>query len=95
MMADVESRLRDIGTEMRRLTSLKLRAQEELETLEITKRIQEQKERLASLRQQAQGAGVQDEETRAEIQRLEQAISEDSDRAAQRIMIHHTEPRPQ
>lgn len=90
MMADVESRLAEIAGDLRRIESLKRTAEEELETLEITRRIDQQRERLSSLR--ARSVEELTDETRAEIRELEQSISADSERAAKRILVHRTPP---
>ena len=90
MMSDVESRLAEIDGDLRRIGWLRRTAEEELETLEITRRIDQQRERLDSLR--AQSAEEQSEEARAEIHQLEQSISADSERAAKRILVHRPTP---
>ena len=92
MVRDVETRLDEIEADLRRLGLLKGTAHEELETLELTKRIEDQREKLQSLRARAQESGAVDEKTLAEIRHLERSISEDSDLAAQRIMVHHVPP---
>ncbi|TAK30612.1 MAG: hypothetical protein EPO21_18880 [Chloroflexota bacterium] len=90
MMADIEDRLAEIDGDLRRIDLLKRTAEEELETLEITRRIDQQRERLASLHAQAERTGDLSEETRAEIRQLEQSISADSERAAKHILVRRT-----
>jgi hypothetical protein len=73
MMADVEERLAHAEATRRALHAIRERAELELESLQLTKRVQEAKARLAET------------SDAAEIARLHQVINESSERAAQTI----------
>jgi hypothetical protein len=73
MMADVEERLTHVEASRHGLRTIRERAELELESLQLTKRVEEAKARLAE---------TQDE---AEIARLQQIIHDSSERAAQTI----------
>ena len=73
-MADIEDKLAHAERRLGHLAAVKKRAQEELESLELTKIIEEAKAELAALR--ARGGAAE------EIGRLEHLIAEASQRAA-------------
>lgn len=88
--AEIEERLADALATRRRLLAIKKSAQEELEALLLIKRVDEARQSLANLRQRLQGPS-EDEETLAEIRRLEQFIAEHSKRAEAAITASYQE----
>jgi hypothetical protein len=80
MLADVEERLTHIDAKSRSLAAIRKRAENELESLQLTKSIEEAKVLLHEL--QARQA---DPESQAEIVRLRSLINEASERAAKNI----------
>jgi low affinity Fe/Cu permease len=91
MMADVQERLSHLEATSKSLAAIRKRAENELESLQLTKGIEEAKVLLAEL-QAKQAAALQDaadalspEEIQSEIARLRQLINEASERAAQTI----------
>jgi len=88
--AEIEERLADALATRRRLLAIKKTALEELEALELIKRVDEARRSLADLRQRLQVAG-EEEETLAEIHRLEQFIAEHSKRAEAAITASYQE----
>jgi hypothetical protein len=90
MLADVEERLAAIEVKARSLASVRKRAEVELESLQLTKGIEEAKALLQDLRaRQAaplEGSDALDaREIQAEIARLQTLINEASERAAKTI----------
>jgi hypothetical protein len=90
MLADVQERLAHIDARSRSLAAIRKRAENELESLQLTKGIEEAKVLLHEL--QAKQAGPIDaadalspSEIQAEIARLRSLINEASERAAQNI----------
>lgn len=90
MLADVQERLTHIGNTSQALAAIRKRAEIELESLTLTKGIEEAKVLLQQL--QAKQAGPFDAadalspaEIQAEIARLQALINEASERAAQNI----------
>ncbi|MDQ6672843.1 MAG: hypothetical protein M3069_19215 [Chloroflexota bacterium] len=91
MLADVDERLAHVEATLRSLAAIRKRAENELESLLLTKRIGEAKVLLHEL--QAKQAGPIDDaadalspaEIQAEIARLRTLINEASERAAQTI----------
>ncbi|MBV9358975.1 MAG: hypothetical protein JO023_25995 [Chloroflexi bacterium] len=73
MMADVDERLAHVEASRRNLSAIRERAELELESLQLTKRVEEAKAQLAETRDEA------------EIARLQQVINDSSERAAQTI----------
>jgi hypothetical protein len=80
MLADVEERLTHVEAKSRSLAAIRKRAENELESLQLTKSIEEAKVLLREL--QARQA---DPENQAEIARLRSLINEASERAAKNI----------
>jgi hypothetical protein len=80
MLADVQERLAHIDAKSRSLAAIRKRAENELESLQLTKGIEEAKVLLHEL--QAKQAAP---EIQAEIARLHALINEASERAAQNI----------
>jgi len=95
MLGDVQERLSHIEATSRALGAIRKRAADELESLQLTKGIEEAKVMLHEL--QARQAAPIDEpdalspaEIQAEITRLRSLINEASERAAQNINRAHT-----
>jgi len=90
MLADVEERLAAIEVKARSLSTVRKRAELELESLQLTKGVEEAKVLLQAL-QARQSAPLEAPdaltaaEIQAEIQRLQSLINEASERAAQSI----------
>ena len=89
-MAEIEERLADSLASRRRLLVIKKTALEELEALELIKRVDEARSKLETLRQQSQATGLVDE-ILAEIRGLEQFIAENSKRAEWAITAAYQE----
>jgi hypothetical protein len=91
MMADVQERLTHLDSTSKSLAAIRKRAANELESLQLTKGIEEAKVLLAELQaKQAAALGetadaLSPEQIQAEIARLRQLINEASERAAQTI----------
>ena len=92
MLADVEERTTQAETTQRALQAIRRRAEAELESLQLTKGIEEAKSLLSQLQaRQAEAAespgALSAEQIQAEIARLQALIQEASDRAAKSIEI--------
>src|SRR6266851_5469612 len=94
MLGDVQERLSHIDATARALAAIRKRAENELESLQLTKGIEEAKVLLHEL--QARQAAAMDSadalspaEIQAEIARLRSLINEASERAAQNINRAH------
>jgi hypothetical protein len=87
MLGDVQERLTAIEAKAVSLAAIRKRAEFELESLQLTKGIEEAKVRLQQLRAQqaARGDALAPDEIQAEIARLQSLINEASERAAQNI----------
>jgi chromosome segregation ATPase len=90
MLADVQERLSHVEATAKSLASIRKRAEHELESLQLTKGIEEAKLLLHQLQaKQAAPPGAADaltpEEIQAEIARLQSLINEASERAARNI----------
>ncbi|MBV9173373.1 MAG: hypothetical protein JOZ81_25190 [Chloroflexi bacterium] len=87
MLADVQERLENIEATSRALGAIRKRAETELESLQLTKGIEEAKVLLQQLQaQQLEPAGaLSPDEIQAEIARLRTLINEASERAAESI----------
>jgi hypothetical protein len=87
MLADVQERLEHVESTSRALAAVRKRAETELESLQLTKGIEEAKVLLQQLQaQQLEPAGpLTAAEIQAEIARLQTLINEASERAAQSI----------
>jgi hypothetical protein len=90
MLAEVQQRLANLDNTTQSLAAIRKRAEFELESLQLTKGIEEAKALLLDLRaRQAQPVGTADalspEQIQAEIARLQALINEASERAAQNI----------
>src|SRR5215471_371722 len=83
MLADVQERLTHIEATAQSLAAIRKRAEFELESLQLTKSIEDARALLQQL--QAREAAPTDVETRAEIARLQALINEASERAGQDI----------
>jgi hypothetical protein len=80
MLADVSERLEHVEATARSLAAIRRRAESELESLQLTKGIEEAKALLTQLQAQPM-----QQEVRAEIARLQSLINEASERAAKTI----------
>ena len=89
-MGEIEERLADAMANRRRVLAIKKTCQEELEALEVVKRVDEARQALADLRKRVQTSGT-DDETAAEMRRLEQFIAEHSRRAEWAITASYQE----
>ena len=90
MLADVQERMTHLDATTQSLSAIRKRAEFELESLQLTKGIEEAKVLLQDLQaRQAQPVGTAEalspEEIQAEIARLQALINEASERAAQNI----------
>lgn len=85
MLRDVEGRMADVDGTQRVLQAVRGRAEGELESLQLTKTIDEANARLADLRTSQAELGALREDVVAEIRDLESIIREASERAARGI----------
>ncbi len=76
-MGEIEERLADAVASRRRLLAIKKTAREELEALEVVKRVDEARHSLQDLRRRMRGSG-EDFAGLAEARRLEQDIAKNS-----------------
>ena len=79
-MGEIEERLDDAVANRRRLLAIKKTATKELEALDLVKQVDETRRTLQELTQRMTETG-EDEESLAEVRRLEQFIAENSKRA--------------
>ena len=89
-LGKIEERLADALATRRRLLAIKKTAREELEALELVKQVDEARRSLAELRRRVQKSG-EDQDSLAEIRRLERFIAEHSKRAEQAITASYEE----
>ena len=89
-MGEIEERLNDALDNRRRLLAIKKRTVEELEALESVRQVDDARKALADLQRHVKGSEV-DDETLAEIQRLEKFIAGHSKRAEQAITASYQE----
>jgi DNA repair ATPase RecN len=92
-MGEIEERLAEATSLRRRLATIKKATTDELAALESVKQVGEARRSLAELKRQVRLAG-EDEETGAEIRRLESFIAEHSKRAEQVITERFQERAP-
>lgn len=85
MLRDVEERIADLEATQRAMQAIRGRAEGELESLQLTKTIDEANARLAHLRGKGVERDAPSEEVAAEIRDLESIIREASERAARGI----------
>jgi hypothetical protein len=90
MLADVQERLAHVEATARSLAAIRARAKTEVESLQLTKSIEEAKVRLHQLQARQAGTlevsdGLTPAEIHAEIISLQNMINEASDRAAQTL----------
>ncbi len=91
MLADVAERLGHVEATLRLLSAVRTRAEAELESLQLTKGIEEAKALLSELQakqtqpEEEGGGALTREEIAAEIARLQSLINEASERAARTI----------
>ena len=89
-MGEIEERLADAVTLRRRVLEFKKSALDELQALELIKQVDEARRSLESLNQRVRRSG-EDDETNAEIRRLESFIADYSKRAEQAITARYEE----
>ncbi len=89
-LGEIEERLADAMANRRRLLAIKKTCEEELEALEVVKRVDEARRALADLRKRVRTSGI-DDDTVAEMHRLEQFIAEHSKRAELAITASYQE----
>ena len=89
-LGEIEERLADAIANRRRLLAIKKTCEEELEALELVKRVDEARRALAGLRKKVRTPGT-DDDTAAEMNRLEQFIAEHSKRAEWAITASYQE----
>ncbi len=93
-MGEIEERLEDAVANRRRLLAIKKTATEELEALELVKQVDETRRSLRDLKQRMVVSG-EEEESLAEVRRLEQFIAENSKRAEWAITANLREQQDQ
>ncbi len=84
-MGEIEERLEDAVANRRRLLEIKKTATQELEALELLKRVDEARSQLAGLKKTPTPVGPAGEDARSEIRRLEDFIAASSRQAEQSI----------
>ena len=84
IMGEIQERLDQVERLRKHLTAIKLRAQDELQALELTVKVERAKAELGSLKRR-RSAGEITQELEDEIQRLERFIEEASIQAGQAI----------
>ena len=89
-MGEIEERLADAVARRRRLLAIKKSATQELEALELVKQVDETRRALRELRQRIKEFG-EDQESLAEIRRLERFITEHSKQAEWAITANQQE----
>ena len=87
-MGEIEERLEDAVANRRRLLEIKKTASQELEALQLLKRVDEARNQLAALKKNAK---PDDEDARLEIRRLEEFIAASSRQAEQAITERYRE----
>jgi hypothetical protein len=89
LMDDVAARLRDTEQTLHHLSMIKEKAQAELESLQLTRGVEQAKAKLAELERQSSGStaatGASSDEIESEMRRLRTLINEASERAARSI----------
>jgi hypothetical protein len=83
--AEIDDRLADAVAVQRRLEVIRSCARQELEALLILQQVEDARKLLDMLRQRVQEIGGPDEQTQAEIKRIEEFIAENSQRAGRTI----------
>jgi hypothetical protein len=81
-MGEIEERLEDAVANRRRLLAIKKTASQELEALQLLKRVDEARSQLAAIKT---NATPDNEDARSEIRRLEEFIAASSRQAEQAI----------
>jgi hypothetical protein len=99
MLSDVDERLAEVEATARSLMAIRKRAENELESLQLTKGVEEAKVLLSELQaRQAQPVGspgaLSAEEIQAEIARLQSLINEASERAAKSLRLQRSGANP-
>ena len=91
IMSEVQERLDEVETTHAHLAAIRVRAEEELQALDLTNRIEQAKNDLAAL-QARQNSGVSSNDLKTEIVELERFIEEASRRAGEAITARLAEP---
>ena len=84
-MGEIQERLDGVENNQQHLDAIKVRAQEELQALELTDRIEQAKTELKSLKAPSNSESGLEESANEKIQELERFIQEASIRAGQVI----------
>ena len=84
-MGEIEEQLEDVVANRRRLLAIKKTATQELEALELLKRVDEARSQLAELKKNGQAAGPAGEDVQSDIRQLEGFIAASSRQAEQAI----------
>ena len=89
LMGDISERLRDTEQTLEHLAVIRRKAETELESLQLTKGVEQAKAELADLQRRKAdaeaGAALERSDLSEEIQRLQNLINEASDRAARTL----------
>jgi hypothetical protein len=89
-MGEIDERLADALANRRRVLAIKKAAVEEMQALQLVEQLDEARRSLQDLKRRAAGA-EQDQETAAEVRRLEQFIAQNSKRAELAITADYRE----
>jgi hypothetical protein len=90
LLRDLDERLAETNADLDRLSQIRRKAESELESLQLTRGVEQAKAELAKLQQRRETESVTDpqapsEELEGQIRRLQALINEASDRAARNI----------
>ena len=94
VMAEIQERLDSVEKTRRHLTAIKLRAEDELQALDLTNKVEQAKTELAALKTRQVSMEMSEEESLKRIVELEQFIQEASIRAGQAITERFETRRP-
>jgi hypothetical protein len=90
LLRDLDERLAEANSDLDRLSQIRRKAESELESLQLTRGVEQAKAELAKLQQRRETESVADpqvpsEDLEEQIRRLQTLINEASDRAARNI----------
>jgi DNA repair exonuclease SbcCD ATPase subunit len=90
LLRDLDERLAEANSDLDRLSQIRRKAESELESLQLTRGVEQAKAELAKLQQRRETESVADpqvpsEDHEEQIRRLQSLINEASDRAARNI----------
>jgi hypothetical protein len=95
LMGDIAERLRDAEQSLEHLALIRRKSERELESLQLTKGVEQAKAELATLQQRQEASGTESTlrspELAGEIRRLQNLINEASDRAARSLEHRQTQ----